>query len=257
MKAKQSVGIDLEWDYEARKIVCSMDECIETALREFKHDTPKQHFFAPSKVKCPDYGAKVQYVHVDTTKKLNAEQVQPYVQKVVVGKFLFMTRAIDNTLLHALNDIACAVTKGMEATLKATEHVLNYIASNPRTPRYQASNMILQVDSDATYLVCSEACSQAGGFHYLSLADISRFNAPIHVLAKVIKDVMYRAAEAKVAALFMNAQEVVSIRTCLEEMGHAQPPIPLKTNNSTATGILPGTIKQNHSNAIDMWFYWL
>ena len=55
----------------------------------------------------------------------------------------------------------------------------------------------------------------------------------------------------------MNAQEVVSIRQCLIEMGHPQPPTPMKTDNSTAQGILTGTIKQKHSKAIDMRFYWL
>ena len=31
----------------------------------------------------------------------------------------------------------------------------------------------------------------------------------------------------------------------------------MKTDNSTAQGILTGTIKQQRSKAIDMWFYWL
>ena len=46
---------------------------------------------------------------------------------------------------------------------------------------------------------------------------------PIWVLAKVIKNVMASAAESEVASLFMNAQEAVSTRTCLIEMGHPQP----------------------------------
>ena len=67
--------------------------------------------------------------------------------KKIVRKF----GVVDNTLLHALDKIAWALTKGTKATLKATEHVLNYIiASNPKPCIwYQASNMILQVDSGA------------------------------------------------------------------------------------------------------------
>ena len=69
---------------------------------------------------------------------------------------------------------------------------------------------------------------------------------------------MASAAEAEVvAALFMNAQEQVPLRMCLEELGHKQPPTPLKTDNSTATGIINNTIKQKQSKAIDMQFYWL
>ena len=63
--------------------------------------------------------------------------------------------------------------------------------------------------------------------------------------------------EAEVAALFNNAQEAAAIRTTLDEMGHPQPPAPIKTDNSTATGIINGTIKQKRSKAIDMRFCWL
>ena len=50
---------------------------------------------------------------------------------------------------------------------------------------------------------------------------------------------------------------MIPMRQCLIELGHPQPPTPLKTDNSTATGILTGTIKQKRSKAIDMRFYWL
>ena len=36
-----------------------------------------------------------------------------------------------------------------------------------------------------------------------------------------------------------------------------QPATPLQTDNSTASGIMNGTIKQRRSKAIDMRFYWL
>ena len=40
-------------------------------------------------------------------------------------------------------------------------------------------------------------------------------------------------------------------------MGHPQPATKNKTDNSTANGIINGTITQNRSKAIDMRFYWL
>ena len=55
----------------------------------------------------------------------------------------------------------------------------------------------------------------------------------------------------------MNAQEAIPIRHCLMDLGHPQPPTPLKTDNSTAKGILTGEIKQKHTKAMDMRFYWL
>ena len=233
-----------------------MDGYVIEALSELKHIASKQHFYSPSKMERPDYGAKVQYVKEDTSLPLSPALIN-YIQKVV-GKFLYLGRAIDNTTLHSLNEIAIATTKGTEATLAAVEHFLNYMASNPSPKlQFRASDMILHVESDAAYLVCPKARSRAGGFHYLSNKDGTLMNSPIWVLPKVIKNVMASAAESEVASLFMKAQEAVSTRTCLIEMGHPQPATKMKTDNMTAQGILTGTIKQKRSKAIDMRFYWL
>jgi hypothetical protein len=42
----------------------------------------------------------------------------------------------------------------------------------------------------------------------------------------------------------------------LEELGHLQPPTPLKTDNTT-DGIANDTVKQKCSKAMDMQFYWI
>ena len=68
---------------------------------------------------------------------------------------------------------------------------------------------------------------------------------------------MSSAAEAEIAALFMNAKLAVPIRQALIEMGHPQPATKIKTDNSTADDFVNDTIKQNRSKAIDMRFYWL
>ena len=51
---------------------------------------------------------------------------------------------------------------------------------------------------------------------------------------------MVSAAEAEVASLFMNAQQVVQMRLTLGDMGHKQPPTLLRTDNKTAQGIRSG-----------------
>ena len=83
------------------------------------------------------------------------------------------------------------------------------------------------------------------------------FNRPVLVLAKVKQNAMASAAEAELGALFMNAQEAVGLRNCLEAMGHPQPPTPLKTDNDTANGVVNNTVKQKRSKATDMRFHWL
>jgi hypothetical protein len=43
----------------------------------------------------------------------------------------------------------------------------------------------------------------------------------------------------------------------LTELGHIQPATPLRTDNSTAFGILNETIKQKSSTSMDMRYHWL
>jgi hypothetical protein len=154
--------------------------------KNFNIQYQSKHYKGPSKIERPNYGVKVQYVKHDTTAVLSAEQIK-FIQRTT-GKSLFYARAIDNTLLHALNDIATSTINGTEATLAATNHFLNYAASNPNGKIiYHGSDMILKIDSDAAYLVRPEAKSRAGGYHYLSSKDGTLFNGTIIVLAKIIK----------------------------------------------------------------------
>ena len=124
-------------------------------------------------------------------------------------------------MLHALNDIASTKNKGTQTTWKAVQYFLNYAASN-QDPKiiFRASNMLYKIDSDAAYLVCPEAWSSTGGYHYLENKDNNLFNGPIYVLAKIIKNVMASAVEAEVAGLFMNAQQAVPMQLTLGDMGH-------------------------------------
>ena len=55
----------------------------------------------------------------------------------------------------------------------------------------------------------------------------------------------------------MDAQLALPMQITLEELGHPQLPTPIKMDNTTANGIINGTVKQQHSKAIDMRFYWL
>jgi hypothetical protein len=68
---------------------------------------------------------------------------------------------------------------------------------------------------------------------------------------------MSSAAKAKISAVFINAKEGAVLRTILEELGHIQPPTPMETDNTTATGYSNGTIKQKRTKATDMRFYWI
>ena len=68
---------------------------------------------------------------------------------------------------------------------------------------------------------------------------------------------MASAMEAEVAAIYTNAVEIVSIRNTLTELGHPQPPTPIKVDSQTAVGFANDTLKFKRSKAIDMRFHWI
>ena len=82
-------------------------------------------------------------------------------------------------------------------------------------------------------------------------------NGPIMVIARILKMVVASAAEVEVGALYHTAREIYPL--CMEEIElvHPQPATPIQTNNSAASCIMNGTIKQCQSKAIDMCLYWL
>ena len=256
MEGKQHVGMHPEWNCDTREVICSMDQCIQDALSELEVTKPKQHFKAPSESPNINCGAKIQCVEDDNGAQLTPEQTK-FIQRVT-GKFLFMARAVDNTPLHALNDLACQVSKETQKMWEATQHVLKHIACNP-TPaiRHRASDVILEAESDAAFDVTPDARSRAAGCICLGSEDNTQFNAPVHALSKTIKGVMGSAAKAEVSALHMNAHELIPLRDCLNALKHPQPPARIKTDNITAKGFVQNAIKQRCSKGCNRKCWWL
>ena len=87
-----------------------------------------QHQYAPSPIERPDYSAKIQYIKDDISTPLTAIQTK-HIERVV-GKFLYYGRAINKTMLHALNNIASIKSKKTQTTWKVIQYFPNYAASN-------------------------------------------------------------------------------------------------------------------------------
>jgi hypothetical protein len=185
----------------------------------------------------------------------------------VLGTLLYYVRAVDSTMLPAIGTLASQQANGTQATMRGITHLLTYCATHPNaTVRFIASNMVLHVESDASYLSEAKARSRAAGYHYLSSTPMTTpqssdpsppHNGAITIISQIMKEVLSSAAEAELAGLFHNCKEACAIRTTLEEMGYPQPPTPVVTDNSTAAGIANDTVKQRRSKAIDMRFYWV
>ena len=69
------------------------------------------------------------------------------------------------------------------------------------------------------------------------------------VECEALRNVVLSAAEAKTGRVFHNAQTVIPICHMLEELGHDQPPTPIKTDNSTTTGFINNNIYQKQSKS--------
>ncbi len=114
--------------------------------------------------------------------------------------------------------------------------------------QYCASDMILNVHSDASYLTAPKVRSQAGGYFFLGSlphnGDPIRLNCAIHITCTILKLPAASAAEAELGALFLNAQEAKIMQLILIELGHPQPPTPIHINNTTMVGIVNNTVKQ-------------
>jgi hypothetical protein len=143
-----------------------------------------------------------------------------------------------------------------------------YCDTNPEaTVRFHTSDMILHIDSDASYLSAPTACSHAAGYHYLSSRPTDPTKAPdptdpapknngaIHVMCNIMRKVLASAVEAELDTLFHNGRKACPLRITLEELGHPQPPTPIATDNTTASSIANHTVKQKRS--INMRFYWI
>ena len=82
-------------------------------------------------------------------------------------------------------------------------------------------------------------------------------NGAILVKCKTLRHVVLSSAKAEVAGIFHNAGMAVPIRHILKSLNHPQPPTPLKTDNSTATGFMYNNIHQERSKSWDMRYHWL
>jgi hypothetical protein len=150
-------------------------------------------------------------------------------------------------------------SKPTEDTLRQTLQLLDYLATQEDAVlSYHASDMVLAVHRNASYLSKPKAQSRAGGHFFLSRnTTVPPNNGAIVNIARIIKNIMLSATEAELAGLYIMVREAVYIRIILEELGHAQPPTPLQTNNAMADGVINGKVQPKQTKAMDMRFHWL
>jgi hypothetical protein len=170
------------------------------------------------------YGSDAQRpIDPDTSPPLSEDQ-KKQVQRVV-GSILYYARAVDLTVLMALSTIASEQAKGTEQTWQRCKQLLDYLATNPNaTVRFYASDMILNIHSDASYLSEKNAHSRACGHFFMGWKPNAtkpiKLNGAFFTLCSILRFVVASAAEAELGALFLNCKQAAIFRVTLEEMGH-------------------------------------
>ena len=258
-------GVTLDWNYNKGEVKCSMPGAIPKFLTQLHHQTPTKKQFSPHPAPFITYGKKIQSVLDDTAPILNKND-NTLVRKIV-GFALYIARMLDMTSLVACNEIALQQCNATTKTLNICSWLLDYMSTYPNpSVTFKRSDMILWVSSDSSYQSVSKSRSRVGGYHFLGNKydpnkDMNKqrtfINAPVHVEASILRNIMSAASESEIAAAYVNAKDAVESRITLWEMGHPQPETPLEIDNTTAFGILTKQLLPRRSKAIDMRFYWL
>ena len=126
------------------------------------------------------------------------------------GIFLYYSRVCNFLLKPALLDIATQMHRPTKRTYANAIHLAGYALKYPNTQiLYNASDMILRVQSDASHHRHPNSRSVAGGIHYLvtNNAPNDTINGPIQTICKqLVESVCASATESEYAALFINGQ---------------------------------------------------
>jgi hypothetical protein len=183
------------------------------------------------------------------------------VQKIV-GSILYYVRTVAMTILMAHSSIAVEQTQATEKTVSRCTQLLDYLSGNVNaTVRFHASDMILNIHSDASYLSEAKARSRACGHFFMGWMPMDgapiQLNGAFHVSTTIMRFVVASAAKAELGALYHNCQTGIIFCLTLADMGHPQPKTPVHCDNATAVGIANNTIKRQCSQSMEMRFFWV
>ena len=157
---------------------------------------------------------------------------------------MYHARTVDPTMLVALSAIAADQAAPTKNTIEKVEQLLDYAVSQEDVVIiYHASDMVLAIHSDASYLSEPKARSRAGGHFFMSSdRQMPPNNGPVLTLCQIMCTVMFSTCEAEIGAMYMNAREAVLARKTLEELGHPQPRTPMQADNSAAHSVVSNFI---------------
>ena len=123
MTGENYCGLTMNWNYTAGHVDISMPGYIEKVLHKYPLPSKKFPQYAPYKWTTPKFGAKRQFAKLRDTSPLLPPPLQRKVQQIV-GSLLYYSRAVDPTMLVALNEIAAN-----QAAYQLKQHLSNVVCS--------------------------------------------------------------------------------------------------------------------------------
>ena len=121
-------GLKLKWNYSHNYADIAMPGFVKKTLSKLNCECINNHQLAPHKWQTPIHGKNWQFfTSEDTLNVLNKVGIK-YVQKTV-GLFLYYARAVDNTILPVLNEIALYQTKPTKKYCWKMQILLDYLHS--------------------------------------------------------------------------------------------------------------------------------
>ncbi len=194
-------GIHLDWDYKIRTVDISMPGYIAKKLQEYNHVISKAVQHCPHAPAPKQFGSEAQRpLPPDSSPRLDKKGIKRVQQ--IVGSILYYARAVDMTVLMALSSLAMEQTKATERTMTKCVQLLDYLAHHSDAKiRFYASDMIMNIHSDASYLSEHRARSRTCGHFFMGWAphdgEPIKLNGAFHVSTNVIRFVVASAAEAE------------------------------------------------------------
>ena len=248
------LGMDISIDRKNRHVTLAMPGYIAKLLKRVRPNGVKGAR-TPSTYTAPNYQrATSQAATVDSSPLASAAQQKEL--QVIVGTLLYYARSVDPSILTAVHELGSVQAKPSLNDMRKMERLLQYVSVHQNQGiRFHASNMQLQIQSDASYLSRTKARSVLGGLHYLGTT--VHINGPFFCTSKLISCIVTSAAEAELGAAFQNAQKGAQFRNTLVELGYPQHATPLLVDNTVAEGLASDTITARRSKSMDVRFFWL
>lgn len=131
-QGRNFLGFTLNWNYDKGFVDISMPDYVKNALEKLQHKPQNFPQYTPHKFISINWTRKGDQQHttqLDTSPFLEPKEIA-YVQSVV-GTFLYYARAIDSTMLPALNDIGSQQAHPTEKVKQKIQTLMDYAHTYP------------------------------------------------------------------------------------------------------------------------------